>query len=163
MGESPLVASVSSGRILATISPIRNAVELAGPGSCLKRRARANWIVGMREGEPRWTAVPPLAHLRCQPFLSIGSTATSNKQEVRRTTYPRSAARLDLRITSHSTPLECPPSSMVLLCCQTITAAFLRHLALASVPLTTTDPIPAPITLVIRTFHQSRHCLSMGH
>ena len=162
MGESPLVASVSSGRILATISPIRNAVELAGLGSYLKRRARANWIVEMRVGEPRWMGVPPLAHQRCQPFLSIGSTATSNKQEVRQTISPRSAAWLDLRIMIHNSLPDCPPSSMGRPSCQTITAVFRRHPALASALRTTTDPIQAPITLAVRTFHQSRRYLSMG-
>ena len=51
MEESPLVGSVSSGRILATISPIRNAVELVGRGSYLKTRAQASWIAVMRLAE----------------------------------------------------------------------------------------------------------------
>lgn len=54
MEESPLVGSVSSGRILATISPIRNAVELVGRGSYLKMRVRASWTAVMRlVEEPR--------------------------------------------------------------------------------------------------------------
>ena len=163
MGESPLADSVSSGRILATISPIRNAVELAGPGSCLKMRVQASWTVVMRLVEgPRWTGVPPLVLQRCQPFLSIGSTAISNKSGVRRTTYPRSAVWLDLRTTIRNNPPDCPLSSMVPRCYQTITAAFRRHLALELVPRITTDLILAQITLVIRTFHQSQRCLSTG-
>lgn len=83
MGENPLVDSVSSGQIIATISPIRNAVELAGPGNYLKMRVEASWIVGMRVGELTWMSVLPLALQKSQPFLLIGSTAISNKRGVR--------------------------------------------------------------------------------
>ena len=163
MGESPLADSVSSGRILATTSPIRNAVGLAGPGSCLKTRAGASWTVGMKLGEPRWMGVPPRARRRCQPFLSIGSTATPTKPGVRRITTPRSAVPLVLRTMTHSSLPDCPLSFTARRCSPTTTVAFHRHPALASVPRITIDPILAQITLAIRTFHQSQRCLSMGH
>ena len=163
MGESPLVDSVSSGRILATISPIRNAVGLAVPGSCLKTRAQASWIAEMRlVGDPRWTGVPPHALRRCQPFRSAGSTAASTKLGVRRITSPRSAVWLGLRIMIHNSLYGCPPLFTVRRCCPTTTSAFLRHLALALDLRTTTDPTQAQTTLAIRTFHQSQRCLSLA-
>jgi len=162
MGESPLADSVSSGRILATTSPIRNAVVLAGPGSYLKTRVGASWIAGMKVGEPIWMEVPPHALRRWQPFLSIGSTATSTNPVVRRITTPRSAVPLVLRTMTHSRLPDCPPSFTVRRCCPTTTAAFHRHLAPVLAPHITTDPTLARITLAIKTFHQSQRCLSMG-
>ena len=163
MGENPLADSVSSGRTLATTSPIRNAVGQAGPGSCLKMRAGASWTAGMKLGEPRWMEDPLRALRRCQPFLSIGSTAIPTKPGVRRITTPRSAVPLVLRTMTHSNLPDCPPSSTVRRCCPTTTAAFRRHLAPASVPRITIALTLARITMAIRTFHQSQRCLSMGH
>ena len=163
MGESPLADSVSSGRTPATTSPIRNAVGLAGPGSYLTTRVGASWTVGMKLGEPRWTGVPPRALRRCQPFLSTGSTGTPTKPGVRRITTPRSAVPLVLRIMTHNSLPDCLLSFTVRRCCPTTTEAFRPHLALASVPLITTGPTLAQITMAIRTSHQSQRCLSMGH
>ena len=163
MGENPLADSVSSGRTLATTSPIRNAVGLAGPGSCLKMRAGASWTAGMKLGEPRWMEDPLRALRRCQPFLSIGSTAIPTKPGVRRITTPRSAVPLVLRTMTHNNLPDCPLSSTVRRCCPTTMSAFLRHLALVSDPHITTDPILGRITLAIRIFHQSQRCLSPAH
>lgn len=163
MGESPLVDSVSSGRTIATISPIRNAVELAGPGSYLKTKVQASWTAGMRAGEPSKTAVPSPVLRRCQLSLSIGLMAISNKPGVRRTTYPRSAVLLDRRPMIHNNLSGCLPLFTVLRCCRTIIVAFRLHPALASTPRITTDRTQPRTIQVIRTFHQSRHCPSMGH
>ena len=163
MGENPLVDSVSSGQIIAIISPIRNAVGLAGPGSYLKTRVEAISIVGMKVGALTWISIPPLALQKCPPFPLIGSTAISNKRQVRRITSPRSAGWLALRIMIHSNLPDSPLSSMVPQCCQTITSAFRPRPGLVRTLRTTTDRILARVTLVIRISHQSQRYLSMAH
>jgi len=68
-----------------------------------------------------------------------------------------------LRTMTHNNLSDCPLSFTVRRCCPTTMEAFRRRLALASVPLITTDPTLVRITMAIRTSHQSQRCLSMGH